>query len=109
MRPTLEIDNGARYARAGFYDHIAAAGKLIDIVSGPEQLGLPVEVIMNLALVPDVITRREDVKAEVEKLFRDERRYAETAGGVFGVCNCEVDVLSRDDVVQTLGDNSPAG
>src|ERR1700722_20335135 len=39
-------------------------------------------VVKDLALVPDVVSGGNDVRAEVEELFGERRREAETAGGV---------------------------
>ena len=69
-------------------------------------LPLALQVVDDLALVPDVIAGGEDVDAEVEKLVDDLRSDAEAAGGVFAVGDNQVDAVllltSRADARWTM-------
>jgi hypothetical protein len=80
VNAALQIHDGAIDAVAGLHDDDAAAGEFVDIVGGAEQAGLAGEIVVDFALVPDVVAASQDVDAVAEQLVRELRRDAETAG-----------------------------
>jgi len=58
---------------------------------------LRADVIERLALIPNVVPRRHDVDAGVQKLIADLPRDTESRGGVLGVRDHEVDAVMVDD------------
>ena len=66
------------------------------------------EVIVDFALVPDVIAGGEDVEPVAEQFVGQMRRNAETSGGILGVGNSEVDLLVRHDLAQMLSNDGTA-
>ena len=100
----LQIDHGALHAVArAQHDH--AAARRVGVVGRPQQPRLAVQVIVELALVPDVIAGGEHIQPHGEQLFGDGRSDAEAAGGVLRVGDGQVDVVGLDDVLQVVGDN----
>ena len=65
-------------------------------------------VLEDLFLVPDVIARGDDVRAEIKKLFRDGRRDAKTTGGVFAVDDQQIHFVRFDEVRQVFPHDVPA-
>ena len=55
-------------------------GKFFRIVGRPEQTRLARQIVVNLALIEDVIAGSENVDAEAKQLFGDQGRDAEAAG-----------------------------
>ena len=49
------------------------------------------EVFDDLAFVPDVISGRHNVNAQIEKLLRQRRRDSETSRGILAVGDDEID------------------
>jgi hypothetical protein len=72
-------------------------------------VGAGVEILDDLALVPDVIPSRQNADAEFEKLFGYLRSEAEPAGGIFRVGDDEVDVVLGHDLMHTLADDGASG
>jgi len=65
------------------------------------------EVLDNLAFVPDVIAGRHHFDAEIEQFFRQRRRNAESSRGVFAVGNHQIDRVLLPQLRQTLLDDVP--
>jgi hypothetical protein len=105
----LQIHDGAIDSVARLHDHDAAAGEFVDVIRGAEQAGLAGEIVVDLALVPDVVAAGEDVEAVAEQLVGELRGDAEPAGGVFGVGDAEVDFFGLDDVFEVARDKAPPG
>src|SRR5262249_18087105 len=67
------------------------------IVGRPEQPGFSADVIERLLFVPHVIARCHDVNAPVQKLVADFAGNAKASGGIFDVCDDEIDGVMLDD------------
>jgi len=73
----------------------------LGIIGGPQQARLAVQVIVELALVPDVVAAGEDVQAEGEQILGDGGGDAEAPGGGFRVgAVLRVGVLGDEILVQ---------
>ena len=55
-----------------------------------------VQVVDQLALVPDVVAGGEHIRAQVEEVVGNLRRHAKAAGGVFGIDDDQVHVVGLD-------------
>jgi hypothetical protein len=66
-------------------------------------------VLEDLTLVPDVVSGRDDVGAQIEDLFGDGGRNSEPAGGVLAIDDDQVDSVGFDDVRKVLVDDVAAG
>src|SRR5262249_26409073 len=64
------------------------------------------QIIVDLALVPDMIAAGEDIGPIPEQLVRELRGYTEPAGSVFAVGDGEVDAFAVDNLRQASGDNA---
>ena len=67
------------------------------------------EVIVNFALIPDVIAGRQDVEAIAEQLIGQLGIDAETAGCVLDISDGDVNVLRRHDVFEMPRNHAAAG
>ena len=70
---------------------------------------MALQVIENLALVPDVVAGGEHIRADFEEFLGDGRRDAEPSGGILGVGDGQVDPVGGDDVLQMVGSDAPPG
>ena len=61
-----------------------------------------VQVVDQLALVPDVVAGGQHVRAQIEELFGDLRRQAKAAGGVFRIDDGQLDVVRLAQVADVL-------
>jgi hypothetical protein len=104
----LQIDDRAIDSIARLDDDDSAAWKLIDIVRRAKQARLAREIVVDLALVPDVVAAGEDVDAVAEDLVGKCGGDAESAGRVFGVRDSQMDIFSSDDFFEVPGDQAPA-
>ncbi len=105
----MQIQDRAIDSVARLHHHHASPGQLIDIIGGPQQARLAGEIIVDLALIPDVIAAGEHVQAVAEQLIGELRRDAEAAGGVFGVGDGQIDFFGGDDVAQMAGNHAAPG
>ena len=109
MGAALEIDH-RRLDPVPRPAHVHPASRALPRVVGrPQQPRLPLEVVVDFPLVPDVVARGEDVDAHGEQFLGDQRRDPESAGGVLTVGHHQVDALAGNDFRQALGDGPPAG
>ena len=105
----LKVDDGDGDSR-GRRHHVGAhPGASIGIVDGPEQARLAVQVLEDVAFVPDVVTGREDVDAETEELPGNVRRDAEPGGRVLDVDDDEVVVVPRPQELESRLDDVASG
>ena len=56
-----------------------------------------------------MIAGSEHVNAHFQQFLGDGRCDAETAGGIFPICDCQVDAVRLDDILQVVGNNAPPG
>src|SRR2546425_1318379 len=90
---TLKIEDSHLFTRSYFYDSDALSGIICRIICGPQQSCIPVEVGHDFFLVPDVITRREDIYSPIEKLISNLRRDTKTRSCVLAIQNGEIDLI----------------
>jgi hypothetical protein len=102
----LQVDNRAIDAVAGLHGHDAAAGQIVDVVGGTKQSRLAFEIVVNFALVPDMIATGQDVQAVAEQFVGKLRGDAESARRIFAVGDAQVDFFGSDDVFQVPGDKA---
>ena len=65
------------------------------------------EVLDDLALVPDVVAGRHHVDAEIEKLLRQRRRDSEPRRGIFAVRDDQIRRMGSHQLRQTLFHDRP--
>ena len=75
----------------------------------PQQSGLVGQVRDDGALVPDVISRREQIDFQFQEFFSDLRRDAKAGCGVFHIGNAEIDPVLLDQAVQFFMQNPASG
>ena len=108
-----EIDDGIGHAglRGSLEDAIAGkagleVGRAQDAAGAILAIGRHgVQIVDQLALVPDVIAGGEHVRAQVEEVFGDLRGDAEAAGGVLSIDDDEFDVVGLTDMPDVLADD----
>ena len=100
VNPPLQIQDGAIDSVARLHHHHAASRQLLHVIRRTQQTRLAGEIIVNFALVPDVIAGGDDVQAVVEQFVGELGRDAEPAGGVFTVGDGQVDFFGGDNVAQ---------
>ena len=105
----MQVHNCAIDAVASLYHYDPRTGQFRDIIRRTQKARLAREVIVNLALVPDMIAAGQHVEAVTEQLVGQLRRDAEASGGVFGVGDGKVDFFRRDDFLQMTGHNMAPG
>src|SRR3981081_332743 len=66
------------------------------------------EVVEDLALVPNVIAGSDDVNIEFEQLFGQRRRNAETRGRILSIRNDDINRLVADNSRQPILDDQPS-
>ena len=64
-----EVDDGHRLAVGQVMDQPAAAGRVVGVVGRAQDRAIGVEVLVDLALVPDVVAAGQDVHPAVEQLL----------------------------------------
>jgi hypothetical protein len=57
---------------------------------------LAIQIVVNLAFIKAMIAPRENIQAESEQFFGNQRRNAKAASAVLGVCNGEFDAVLAD-------------
>jgi len=67
------------------------------------------EVIVNFALIPNVISGRQNIQAVAEQFIGQLRIDAKPAGCVLDISDREVDVLRRYDVFEVPRNHAAAG
>src|SRR5215467_9868220 len=111
----LQIDHGIGHLALEPLIH-ARAWHIRRVIRGPQHatsrtVAVPfhhLEVIDDLALIPDVVSRRDHVDVELEKLLRQRGSDPETGGGVLSVRNDQIDAaLAHDPRQPFLDDGSP--
>ena len=80
-----------------------APGSSVDIIRGTQQARLAREIIVNLALVPDVVAAGEHVEPVAEQLIGKLRRNAEASGRIFSVGDRKIDFFGGDDFLSGGG------
>ena len=105
----LQIDNRAVDSVSRLDDNDAGTRQLRRVIGWTQQARLAREVVINFALVPDMIAAGEHVDAEAEQIVGQLRRDAEAAGGVFAIGDREMNVFGFYDRLQMTGDNRPSG
>src|SRR6266436_839965 len=70
----------------------AGPGRALREIGGPQDTGIAIDVRNDLALIPDVIARRQDVDATIVELAAKAFGQAETARRVLCVYHHKVDV-----------------
>jgi hypothetical protein len=66
------------------------------------------EVIDDVALVPDMVSGGDDIDAELEQVLRERARDAEAAGDVLSVRNHKINGMVVDQAGQSVLDNCPS-
>jgi hypothetical protein len=85
---------------------MSPSGEFLGVIGGSNQAVLRGQVVVDFALVPDVIPAGENVNAQLQQLFRYERGDPEAARGILAVRDHEVDIFSGNDVVESVGDDA---
>jgi hypothetical protein len=67
------------------------------------------EVVDDLALVPDVVARGDDVNIQFEQFLGERGRDTKAGGGIFTVGDDQVDPVLTHDSRQSLFDNGASG
>ena len=86
------VDDGDLFAGIGVVHEPAAAGGLVGVVDRPQDGPIGVEVVVDLALVPDVVAAGDDVDPAAEQLLGQARGQARPGGGVLAVGDDHVEV-----------------
>ena len=105
---SLQIHHGDVDAIARGHHDDPFAGQFLDVVRRTQQARLAREVIVNFALVPDMIAGGQDVEPVAEQILGQLRRDPESARGIFRVGDRQMNVFRRDDVFQMPRDEVPA-
>ena len=104
----LEIENRAVDAVARLGDDHAAPGEVFNVICRTQQPRLAGEIIVDLALVPDVIAAGQDVETVSEQVLGELRSNAESARGVFRIGDRQIDFFRRNDLFEMPRDKVPA-
>ena len=104
----MQIQHGAAHAVASLHQRHAGARQSLRIIRGSQQARLPRKVIVDFALVPDVIAAGQHVNAVTEQFIGQRRSDAEASGRVFAVGDGQVNVCFGDDSAQLPGHNLAA-
>ena len=106
----LEVDHGQLVAVERVVHAPAAPRDLVGaVVERPQHPFARLEERVDLALVPDVVARRDDVNAGLEQRLGGRRREPHPAGDVLAVGGDEVDPPLVADPRQRLLDRDPPG
>ena len=97
----LQIENCAL-----FPDDHPTARRFGRIIGGSQKARCAAQIIVDLALVPDVIACGEHIDPQFEQVLGNQGRDAEAACGILPVGDSQVDLLRFDDVLQVVGDNA---
>ena len=106
--PAHRVDDRDLVAGIGVVDEPAAAGCLVRIVDRPQDGAIGVEVLVDLALIPDVVAAGDDVNAAVEQLLGQARGETGTGRHVLTVRDDEIDVPVVPQLRQDGGHRQPA-
>ena len=87
----------------------AGAGRPFRKVCGPQQARIAIYVGDDLALIPDVISGRQNVDTAIVKFAAQALGEPEAAGGIFGIDHDEVDREFLAQARHVFFDNLPAG
>jgi enamine deaminase RidA (YjgF/YER057c/UK114 family) len=68
-----------------------------------------VHVVDQVALVPDVVAGGQNIRAQIEEFLGKLRRNAEATGGILGVDDDQLDVVSLTKMTDVLADNAASG
>ena len=104
----LQIDDRALHSVARLHCD-EAVSRPVGIVCRTQQPRLAVQVIVKLALVPDMVAAGEHVQSQREKILGDRGRDAEPSRGVLRIGNRQVDLIRRDDVLHVVRHDPPSG
>ena len=102
------VDDRDLVAGIGVVDEPAAARCLVGVVDRPKDGAIGVEVLVDLALVPDVVAAGDDVDAAAEQLLGQARGETGTRRDVLAVRDDEVDVPVVPKLGQDGGHRQPA-
>ena len=112
----LEVHDGVSLAGGELALVEAEAGSADGVVGGAEdaaaasvRINRDGHVFEDLFFVPDMVTGRDNVRAEIEELIGERRCQAEAAGGVFSIDDKKIDRISFKDVREMLADNVATG
>ena len=108
VHPAHHVQHANRSATLRARDVAAAAGR-VGVVGRAQQARLDGDVVEHLALVPDVVARREDVGARVEQALANLARDAIAARGVFAVDDHQIDAVAGDQRGEPDAHEIPAG
>ena len=86
------VDDRDLVAGIGVVDEPAAAGCLVGVVDRAQDGAIGVEIVVDLALVPDVVAAGDDVDAAAEQLLGQARGEPGAGRDVLAVGDDEVDV-----------------
>ena len=88
----MSVDDRDLVAAIGVMDEPAATGRLVGVVDRPQDGAIGVEVLVDLALVPDVVAARDHVDAAAQQLLGEARGEAHAGRDVLAVRDHEIDV-----------------
>ena len=83
--------------------------RALGIIRGPQQARLAIQIVVEFALVPDVVAAGEHIEAEREEILGDGGGDAEPSGGVLRVGNRQIDLIRFHDVLHVVRHNPPPG
>ena len=86
------VDDRDLVAAIGVVDEPAPTGRLVGVVDRPQDGAIRVEVLVDLALVPDVVAAGDHVDAAAQQLLGQARGETGTGRDVLAVRDHEVDV-----------------
>src|SRR5258705_12856887 len=83
------------------FDHDKAATRIARReVDGPDREWKELDVVEELALIPDVVAVRDDIRAVGVELARDVQRESRPTGGVLAIHDREIDLVLDSDLRQ---------
>src|SRR5215510_2110092 len=109
----LQVDDRILLAGFGCAFEYAHAGNAVRVVGGPQHAagagaGIPVgriEVLDDLALVPDVVPGGQHVTAQIEEVFGDGRGQTKSAGSIFRIGDHQIDLVGLDQMRHMVVDD----
>ena len=110
--PALQVDHGVRHPAAGNAFVVPTAGssrRIIRRTQHPTRVASVRhsrgEIVVDLFLVPNVIAGSEDIGAQIEELFANRGRNAESTRRILHINDQEFDLVGFDQVMEVIAND----
>ena len=104
--PSLKIEDCYQLALLTFSYELISARCSWRVISGSKQSGLVWKIVVDLLLIPDMISRGHRIDTQVQYFLTEFPRQTKSTSGVFDIGNGKIDLVALLDLRKSLLQNS---